>query len=417
VSQVVEEFWPSCFLLHVHVPFLYNDDFLGCSLILCLALFQLTQLTSFNSYLPTYFSPDRSWKKPPTPGIQISQKFLYTVYISFKISKYSHISIQVKMTEEDPTVGFYIHLQSEALSTFLSLLRPHLPFSNGLYNRIQAPHNLPSRHCLFAATFPPSSPGSTPDVPEAYTILFADRSRHSESQIWIFNPLITQPAPLSAAQHAVLSAHTTAAILFLKDLKIPDAPGWPFSPVLRFACLHEYITSAVKSIAVPKDALAHATDWNLWNICTSGISSARKQPRPLPRGFTVGRVPDNQLEIVLSTSTIPRQASTMRQLPNVGLLNQDGKLVAWAYVGIDGSFITLYVLPGYRGKCLATYVGVEMLGMLDRGEFADLGFNGSSGWVHSDVKQGNGGSEGVMRSLGGNIGWVSSYVWVDSEKL
>ena len=107
----------------------------------------------------------------------------------------------------------------------------------------------------------------------------------------------------------------------------------------------------------------------------------------------------------------------MLQLPNVGLLNQQGRLVAWAYVGIDGSFITLYVLPEYRGKGLATYVAVEMLVRLDRGEFADLGFDGSSGWVHSDVKQGNGGSEGVMMSLGGKVGWVSSYVWVDSEKF
>lgn len=358
------------------------------------------------------FFPLRGAGKTPTPGTQIRPKIL--IY-SLRICKDLHVSIQVKMTEED-AVGFYIHAQSEALSTFLPLLRPHLPFSNGLYNRIRAPHNLPSRHCLFAATFP-SSPGSTPDAPETYTILFADRSRHSESQIWIFNPLITQPAPLSAAKQALLTAHTTAAILFLKDSKISEAPGWPFSPILRFACLHEYITSAVKRIAGPKEALVHSTDWNLWNTCTSSISSACKERRPLPRGFTVGRVPDNQLQIVLSTSTIPRQASTMLQLPNVGLLNQQGRLVAWAYVGIDGSFITLYVLPEYRGKGLATYVAVEMLVRLDRGEFADLGFDGSSGWVHSDVKQGNGGSEGVMMSLGGKVGWVSSYVWVDSEKF
>jgi hypothetical protein len=57
------------------------------------------------------------------------------------------------------------------------------------------------------------------------------------------------------------------------------------------------------------------------------------------------------------------------------------------------------------------------LGSLDRGEFVDLGSDGSSGWVYSDVKVGNTGSEGVMMSLAGKVGWVSSYTWINSEKF
>jgi hypothetical protein len=107
----------------------------------------------------------------------------------------------------------------------------------------------------------------------------------------------------------------------------------------------------------------------------------------------------------------------MLMLPNVGILNETGKLIAWAYIGIDGSFITLYVLEEYRGKGLASFVAMEILGGLEKGEFVDLGFDGTSGWVHSDVKKGNAGSEGVMMNLGGKVGWVSSYTWVDSERF
>jgi len=319
------------------------------------------------------------------------------------------------MAEE--SIKYYMYPQSEALSTFLPVLQPRLPFSNGLYNRMRAPHNLPSRHCLFAATFAPPALGSSPDIPETYTILFADRSRHSESQIWIFNPLITQPSPLSATQQSLLNAHCTTAILFLKETKIPEAPGWPFSPILKLACLPAYFSTVLQSIAESNDAFVGATYWNLWNIFTPAISSTAKQRRPLPPGFTIGRVPEDQLDIVLSTSTIPRQPSTMLMLPNVGILNEAGKLIAWAYIGIDGGLITLYVLEEYRGKGLASYVAVEILGSLEKGEFVDLGFDGSSGWVHSDVKKGNEGSEGVMMSLGGKIGWVSSYTWVDCDKF
>jgi len=318
------------------------------------------------------------------------------------------------MVEDNPR--FYVYPQTDAISTFLPILEPYLPFSNSLYNRIRAPHNLPSRHCLFAATFPPSTVGSKPEVAENYTILFADRSRHSESQIWIFNPFIAEPSPLSTTHQVLLTSHLTAAILYLKGTKIPEAPGWPFSPILRFASLHEYFTSTLQRIA-ENNAFVRATYWNSWIISTFAVSLTSKKRRALPEGFTAARVPEDQLDIVLTTSTIPRQPSTMLMLPNIGILNNGGKLVAWAYIGIDGGLITLYVLPEYRGKGLATYVVGELLGSLDRGEFVDLGFHGSSGWVHSDVKAGNAASEGVMMSLGGKIGWVSSYTWIDSEKF
>ena len=147
------------------------------------------------------------------------------------------------------------------------------------------------------------------------------------------------------------------------------------------------------------------------------MSSGSHGKRPLPQGYTVARVPEDQLDIVIATSSIPRQASTLLLLPNVGLLDEKGILVAWGYIGIDGSFATLYVLPENRGKGLASHVAVELLSRLDQGEFKDLGYDGKSGFVHSDVYAGNKESEGVMKSLGGTVRWESSYLWIDSEKF
>jgi hypothetical protein len=317
------------------------------------------------------------------------------------------------MTERNPI--FYAHPQATAIETFLPILHPQLPHSNSIYNRLQAPHNTPSRHCLFAATFPPDSP----TVPELCTIIFADRSRHAESQIWVFNSLVTNSpsSALSQTQQETLKAHLTSLILYLKDIHIPEAPGWPFSPILRFANLHESITAAFIEITRENDAMPYITHWNHWNISISEFSSTAKQKRPLPEGFTVDRIPEEQLDVVLETSAIKRQASTMLMLPNVGISNAEGKLIAWGYIGIDGSFATLYVLPEYRGMGLASLVAVELLGRLNKGEFADWGYHGKSGWTHSDVRDGNRESEGVMKSLGGNVGWSSNYVWVDSAKF
>lgn len=313
---------------------------------------------------------------------------------------------------ENLPIQFYSHPQDGALATFLPILHPHLPISNPLYNRLLAPHNLPSRHCIFAATFPPNA---TPEIPEVYTILFADRSRHLESQIWIFNPLITLPTPLSSEHQYLLTQHLETIIHFLKGVQIPEAPGWPFSPVLKFGCLHETIGSALLSIGNAKDAVPRCTTWNSWFVDTSAVS--KREKRTLPDGFQVSRVPDDQLDIVISTSSIPRQASTLKLLPSVGLLNGGGKLVAWGYVGIDGSFATLYVLPENRGEGLAKCVAEELVGRLGGGQFTDLGFDGRSGWCHSDVYEGNQGSESVMRGLGGTIECRSQYIWLDSSKI
>jgi GNAT superfamily N-acetyltransferase len=312
--------------------------------------------------------------------------------------------------EEAPK--FYAHEQLAALETFLPLLRPYLPHSNPLYHRLQAPHNIPSRHCLFAATFPPPSPSSPHTTSDVYTILFADRSRHEESQIWLFNPLITQPLPLSPTHQATLTAHLTSAMFFLKHHSIPQAPGWPFSPVLRFACVHAAVALSLHHITTPSNAMPYRTNWQTWIIRTSSIPP----PPPLPEGFTLIRVPADQLAVVLATSSIPRQPSTYLLLPSAGVRDAAGALVAWAYVGIDGGLATLYVLPEYRGRGFAVVVAERVLRGLDGGEFKDLGFGGS-GWVLADVKEGNDGSEGVMRKLGGRVEWESSYLWVDSEKL
>jgi len=187
--------------------------------------------------------------------------------------------------------------------------------------------------------------------------------------------------------------------------------------MLKFSCLHDYITQAVTELTLGRDALARSTRWNLWTISTAEVASKAKARRPLPEGYTLGTVPKDQLEVVLSTSSIPRQASTMLMLPNVGLLNVSRKLVAWGYVGIDGGFTTLYVLPEERGKGLASYVAVELLQQLHRGDFKVIGFTGETGWVHSHVSASNEESAGVMRSLGGKVSHVDSYIWVDSAKF
>ncbi|KAL3425676.1 acetyltransferase [Phlyctema vagabunda] len=309
---------------------------------------------------------------------------------------------------------FYAYGQESALPIFLPLLQPYLPLSNPLYNRLKAPQNIPSRKCVFAATFSPSQP--PPSSLGDHTILFSDRSRHSESQIWVFNAIISKPDPPSEHDNALVDTHVQAMISFLKTTEVPEAPGWPFDPCIKFSCFSERLAKPLLAYAYAKDAVTRTTEWNFWVIPTQSKNNLQHK-NSLPEGYTISRVPPDQLDIVLSTSTIVRQRETMLALPSVGILNPEGKLVAWGFTGIDGSFATLYSLPECRGRGFATYVAKELLGKLGRGEFRDLGFDGESGWAHSDVKVGNEGSEGVMRSIGGEVVFRAWYMMIDSDRL
>ncbi|KAK9245094.1 hypothetical protein V1506DRAFT_539165 [Lipomyces tetrasporus] len=332
------------------------------------------------------------------------------------------LRMQTDYPGKDTTVAFHKYTQSAALKTFIPLLTTHLPHSNALYNRMQAHHNTPGRQCLYAGSFPPAA--SPPDI---YTIVFADRSRHSESQIWVFNPLIclrplgdlSAPSGLSEFQREVLMRHVRSLLYFLRDTEIPNAPGWPFSPVLRFGTLHSTLSECLERFA----PIVRVSRWHqyLIPVTLSAQTGDKKSAEVVqnvarnPENLISGPVPDDQLAVVIATSYIPRQPSTLRMLPNEGLLDKTGKLVAWAYLGIEGALATLYVLPEYRGKGVANYIAGELLKKLGNGNFKHMGYQ--SPWVHAEIAEENKASIGVALKLGGKLAWESRYVWVDSDKL
>jgi GNAT superfamily N-acetyltransferase len=220
------------------------------------------------------------------------------------------------------------------------------------------------------------------------------------------------------------------AVLFLRDTAIPDAPGWPFSPELRMACLHSALATPLAALARGHSALTHFTEWDSY---ASRLDALPAVCPAVPELWAFGEVPEDQVALVLTTSTIPRQASTLRALPNVALFDAEGVMRAWAYVGIDCSFVTLYVLPEYRGRGLASAVGWMLLTKLRDGKFtlsytvsdqgkdfqihAYQGGNGGSNYVQADVDSENVGSKRTLEKLGLKALWRSSYIWVDSSKI
>ena len=174
-----------------------------------------------------------------------------------------------------------------------------------------------------------------------------------------------------------------------------------------------------------------------WLIQPPSPVDSPKESRELPKGYEYSKPHVSELGIVLSRSEIPRTAETLGKLGSVGIRFvdsaaggagrpvkelrdlDDGTLVAWAFLGVDGSLTALHVEMAHRGKGLGKACSGRLFSLL-AGNSHVMGFpssGGGAGWAHSDVAEDNKESAGVARALGGKLGWKVRWVGVDMRRV
>ncbi|CRG88361.1 hypothetical protein PISL3812_05391 [Talaromyces islandicus] len=305
-----------------------------------------------------------------------------------------------------PPVQFFRHGNPSAL---LQLLRPHFPTTAAIFHRIKSPQNTPDRQTLLLASVPPSP--SIADLDGPVTISFVDRSRHDESQVAVFNSLCLQakrPEELTVDAHQLLIAHLHQLLQSIKDVGDGYATAevkplnYPFSPTLRFTAVHELLaTVLVEDVGV---SLVYRYEWDQLIFSTSDVKDMVASRR-LPDGYELGTVPPDQIDLVTGTSKVKRQASTLLENPNAAVMfsdeNHSRRVVAWAYLSIDKSLTTLYVLPEHRGKGLAKIVAGSLMRDLYDGVVGPE--RAQSDWCIAQVASDNAESQAVCKSLGARL--------------
>ncbi|KAI3329128.1 hypothetical protein HD806DRAFT_530532 [Xylariaceae sp. AK1471] len=117
------------------------------------------------------------------------------------------------------------------------------------------------------------------------------------------------------------------------------------------------------------------------------------------------------IPFTISRTKIPRKERTMKLLPSTAIYLDDGKPIAWAFLGPDSSLSSLHCEELYRGKGIAKAVAVRVL----RDHLKDYGDEGHGyGWA--DVAPDNTQSQGVCRSLGGQAKWQISWSRLDLDQ-
>ena len=78
----------------------------------------------------------------------------YFSFLAFSQDLFIMGDLGVLPQQDSAAIKFYAWPQDLAQTSLVTTLKDALPHSIPIYNRILAPHNTPSQHCLFAASIP-----------------------------------------------------------------------------------------------------------------------------------------------------------------------------------------------------------------------------------------------------------------------
>jgi GNAT superfamily N-acetyltransferase len=317
-------------------------------------------------------------------------------------------------------------------TTLLPILRDLLPYPLPLYRRLQFPNRSEYSHVL--ATFPPSTSDNnsignknnfSTDVPRCFAVGFVDRTRRPETEAWIFlsgeipgrcvedctpckDALISltrhiATLPLPESVHAM---HLTGDKMYLSHMANPD--------IILFGGLHSLSTAILKAAKLIPEELEGFLDYAYIKYLFQ--SSTLPASSDLPSGLHWDKVRRQDLALVRSRTSIPRQDATLSILPSLAAFPdfEDGKEtapIAWSFLGPDASLSSLHVEPEWRGKGLAKKLAAKLFREGSVGVFGAVGDEDI--WAHADVALDNDQSRGVCKSLGGEEKWEVFWIRVD----
>ena len=226
---------------------------------------------------------------------------------------------------------------------------------------------------------------------------------------------------------------------------------------MLFGTVHEGVRNLIDDKAVAR-VDARYEKWIFGQGLFNGIDGEREEGGGgLKEGYEFGTLDESELQTTLDRSPIPRTLSYLKEVTNAGVYydpdrtdrgagtvkdigegKAKGELVAYAFLGKDGSLGGLDVAPAHKGKRIAGALTKELFrrqadtfslkaqgdsdktasepSMAGKDDEQRLGREDKEGWFyHADVGEDNNASRRVMEKLGGKVMWRVCWVEVDLD--
>ncbi|KAL8370648.1 hypothetical protein RB595_000832 [Gaeumannomyces hyphopodioides] len=337
------------------------------------------------------------------------------------------------MSSKSDQPGTVVEDHSTVTDSHISLLQAHLPKSLSLLRRLQFARAQPSptSHILVAASSGKGGGGGG-GTGHHFAAAYVDVFKAPETQVWVYSTMEDSIPDGGSdddddddddgATNAALPAgpdvdgcveQVLAVLRRARDVSREAAAGPPAGvdgvgrpDGFMVGALHETVRRLLLRRGV-RTPYCNPHRKFLFRAADLPPPSALRPLAPDMRWDAVGR---EDVPLIISRTNIPKTESTLMTLPSLGIRLSDGRLVAWSFLGVDGTLSTLHCEEPFRGRGLAKAMATKLIN--DHNE----GF-GNDGFCAADVHTGNTKSQAVCRSIGGRKGWRVSWSIIANTSL
>ncbi|QLI68211.1 uncharacterized protein G6M90_00g035550 [Metarhizium brunneum] len=273
----------------------------------------------------------------------------------------------------------------------LHLLASQLPASLTLLRRLQfAVHrNCTGPDARIIVSSDTGQIGDGPTKPTCFAAAYAELSTGPDTQMVMYSSM-EQGRP-SDEELPVHEGHIMNLVRTLAELRREYGGKLAYGNSLLVGNVH----SDVHDILTKTGRVTARRDYDKWLFRMEHVPEL-KETLDLA-GMHWGTASLEDCRLVASRTDIPRPPELLVQLPGLMLKLQDGTPIAWAFIGLHGSLISLHCEDGYRRRGIAKLLAAKLLRRTGV-EFSDAKYAGHE-WSCAEVARDNEGSRAICKSL------------------
>ncbi|OHW92182.1 GNAT family protein [Colletotrichum incanum] len=292
-----------------------------------------------------------------------------------------------------------------------ALLESHLPKSLPILRRLQFTRfkggMRPTARVIFASDSPLVSEQTGPSTPQrSFTVAYLDFGSNIETQLFMYSTL-ENGTTTTEEERETAELQIMAALDAVRQVsrEQPDNRAYPGGCLVGTLATVTRETMIKRGVIVKQRAVYEYEKWLF------RVEEVPEFNVTLPEGATWAPATEQDCEVVISRTTVPRQVKTLMSFPSLFLKLEDGTPIAWSFLGPDGSLSSLHCEPQYRQRGYAKALASRLF----KRSASDYG---SDGWVCADVAPENLGSRSMCKSLNGRHAWNCSWniIQLDDEE-
>ncbi|RGP60426.1 gnat family [Fusarium longipes] len=281
-------------------------------------------------------------------------------------------------------------------ANLLALLSNHLPYSLPLLRRVQFAQLEGGLRETAKIILAANSKLDDEEPPETFSAMYVDVGGGPDTQAWIYST-IEHPDQATTKDTTIYEKQLDKIVQ--ESIRIAQDYGRElvYGDAVLVGTLHDSVRELLYKTGrvVPRETGAY----DKWLFKYEDVP---KDEVELPKGMQWGTATEDDCRVVISRTDIPRTVEVLRRMPSLMIKLEDGTPVSWAFLGFDGSLISLHCEEAYRRRGLAKTLAAKLF----REKSLDFA---NDGWCAADVSPDNMGSRGMCKSLNGKPYWRNSW--------